>query len=63
MCDTINISNSSFNFYVPFKVHWSYVVPFVSTTSVAVQKLITFIDVRSAMFCSNVMEINCNFEL
>ena len=32
-------------------------------TSVAVQKLITFIDVRSAMFCSNFMENNCNFEL
>ena len=32
-------------------------------TSVAVKKLITFIDVRSAMFCSNVMENNRNFEL
>ena len=32
-------------------------------TSGAVQKPITFIDVRSAMFCSNVMENNCNFEL
>ena len=31
-------------------------------TSVAVQKRITFIDVSSAMFCSNVMDHNCNFE-
>ena len=30
-------------------------------TSAAAQKLFTFIDVRSAMFCSNVMENNCNF--
>ena len=29
--DTSNISNSSFNFYVPFKAHWSYGVPFVNT--------------------------------
>ena len=28
---TINISNYSFNFYVPFKVHWSCGVPFVNT--------------------------------
>ena len=28
---TINISNYSFKFYVPFKVHWSYGVPFVDT--------------------------------
>ena len=32
-------------------------------TSAAAQKLITFIDVRSAMFCSNVMENNYNFEM
>ena len=30
---------------------------------VAVQKLITFIDIRSGVFCSNVMENNCNIEL
>ena len=59
--DTINISNQSFNFYVPFKVHWSYGVPFVNTYECAAQKLISFIDFRSAMFCSNVMENTCNF--
>ena len=32
-------------------------------TSAAAQNLITFIDVRSAMFCNNVMGNNCNFEL
>ena len=32
-------------------------------TSVAVQKQITFIDITSTMFCSNVIEVNCNFEL
>ena len=31
--------------------------------SVTVQKLNTFIDVGSAIFCSNVMENNRNFEL
>ena len=32
-------------------------------TSAAAQKLITFLDVRSAMFCSNAMENNCKFEM
>ena len=32
-------------------------------TSAAAQKLITFIDVRSDMFCSNAMENNCNLEM
>ena len=32
-------------------------------TSVAVQKLITVMDVRSDMFCSNMMENNYNLEL
>ena len=46
-------------FYVPYMVLWSYGVLFVNTYySVAVQELITFMDVRSAMFCSNVMENN-----
>ena len=47
---------------VPYKVHWSYGVPLPTHTSVAIQKLIIVIDVRSTMFCSNVMENNCNFE-
>ena len=29
----------------------------------AAQKLITFIDVRLAMFCTNAMENNCKFEM
>ena len=59
---TINISN-----YLIFMFHLRYIghtVYRLSThTSAAAQKLITFIDVRSVMFCNNAMENNCNFEM
>ena len=49
----LNISNLSFDVYVPYKnyiILWSYGVPLSTHTTVAVHKLITFIDFRSAMF-------------
>ena len=52
-----------FMFQLRYIGHTVYRLSTGQPLSTAAQKLITFIDVRSATFCSNAMENNCKFEM